>query len=69
MMVKLTKIDERALISKITKNKGKGKDDEINENKDEKKTEKKILLLMRGNEKGPIVLFQSIWESFKFGMI
>jgi hypothetical protein len=41
MMVKLTKIDEKAWISKITKNKGKGKEDEIDINKDEKKTEKK----------------------------
>ena len=39
-MTKLTKIDENAWISKITKNKGKGKEEKNDENKDEKKIEK-----------------------------
>ena len=40
LMTKLTKIDENAWISKITKNKGKGKEEKNDENKDEKKIEK-----------------------------
>jgi hypothetical protein len=36
-MTKLTKVDENAWISKITKNKGKGKEEKNDENKDEKK--------------------------------
>ena len=40
LMTKLTKIDENAWVSKLTKKKGKGKEEKNDENKDKKKIEK-----------------------------